>query len=264
MSAEEFLAWISDVDRFFNYYGIPNDGSRVDHVIYHLKDKASTWGHGLQRNHIEAGKNLVFTWRRMKRLLNDRFLPLECEQQLFEPSSYLLETGLPLEQGKTNLGDMKIIDVVIEDEKVQVEDITSKRDNQTKEEEDVELKNQTMLERDTHVSIINDLSFEENILEVLISNSTKPVLMKSTLNSPQVELQDEIAIEDLSMVLHPIEAKFAKAYTTPPRKQQFKQRVGWRGKTKKSIFEELLERVLKEKNVVEVASQEATKRTHED
>ncbi|OWM64325.1 hypothetical protein CDL15_Pgr014115 [Punica granatum] len=163
MSAEEFLAWILDVDRFFDYYGILDDGSRVDRVVYRLKDKASTWWHGLQRNHIEAGKNSVFTWRRMKWLLKDRFLSLECEQQLFEPSSYILETDLPLEQGKTNLGDVKIIDVVIEDEKVQVEDTTSKKDSQTEEEEDVESKNQTMLERDAHVSIMNNLSFEENI-----------------------------------------------------------------------------------------------------
>ncbi|XP_031392189.1 TMV resistance protein N-like [Punica granatum] len=47
LSTEEFLAWISDVDRFFDYYGIPDDGNRVDRVVYRLKDKASTWWHGL-------------------------------------------------------------------------------------------------------------------------------------------------------------------------------------------------------------------------
>ncbi|PKI68234.1 hypothetical protein CRG98_011370 [Punica granatum] len=146
---------------------------------------------------------------------------------------------------------MKIIDVVIEEEKVQVKDTTSKRDSKTEVEEDVESKNQAMLERDTHVLIMNDLSLEKNILEVLISNSTEQVLMEPTLNSPQGELQEEIAIEDLSMVFHPIETKFAKAYTTPPGKQQqFSQRDGWRGSKKKPIYEELLERVQTEKLVI--------------
>ncbi|PKI63421.1 hypothetical protein CRG98_016088 [Punica granatum] len=51
----EFLEWISDVDKFFDYYDIPDDGSRVDRV-YRLRGKASTWWNMLQRDHLKNGK----------------------------------------------------------------------------------------------------------------------------------------------------------------------------------------------------------------
>ncbi|PKI60820.1 hypothetical protein CRG98_018809 [Punica granatum] len=69
MSAEEYLAWISDVDRSFDYYGIPDDGSRVVRVVYRLRGKASTWWEKLENNRLQDGRNLVFTWRHMKQLL---------------------------------------------------------------------------------------------------------------------------------------------------------------------------------------------------
>ncbi|PKI50353.1 hypothetical protein CRG98_029233 [Punica granatum] len=160
----------------------------------------------------------------MKRLLKDKFLLLECEQQLFEPSSYLLETGLPLVQGKTNLGDMKIIDVVIEDEKVQVEDTTSKKDSQTKEEEDVESKNQTMLERDTHISIMNDLSFEENILEI----SAYVLLDKPMLKKGQDELSARLdklthVVERLALA----RAALPRTHRVPRWNVQVEDKVDW-------------------------------------
>ncbi|PKI69112.1 hypothetical protein CRG98_010467 [Punica granatum] len=41
-SIEKFLEWISDVDEFFDYYSIPDHGSRLDQV-YRLRGKASIW-----------------------------------------------------------------------------------------------------------------------------------------------------------------------------------------------------------------------------
>ncbi|PKI65688.1 hypothetical protein CRG98_013913 [Punica granatum] len=80
MSAEEFFTWISDVDRFFDYYGIPDDGSRVVRVVYRLRGKASTWWEKLENNRLQDGRNLVFTWRHMKQLLKILAVVLDIRQ----------------------------------------------------------------------------------------------------------------------------------------------------------------------------------------
>ncbi|PKI35894.1 hypothetical protein CRG98_043718 [Punica granatum] len=177
VNAEEFLVWISDVDRFFDYYDIPDDGSRVDRVVYWLRGKASTWWEKLENNRLGDGRNLVFTWRRMKQLL-------------------------------------KLEEASMKSEKLK--------------EEEVESENEAaQASQDNNVMVEKDLAIGKMLREELNSNSAKKVQTELILNPGQVELPEEIAIEELLMVFHPIEAKFAKAYTSPPRKQQFKQRVGW-------------------------------------
>ncbi|OWM86041.1 hypothetical protein CDL15_Pgr027267 [Punica granatum] len=95
-------------------------------------------------------------------------------------------------------------------------------------EEEVESENEAaQASQDNNVMVEKDLAIGKMLREELNSNSAKKVQTELILNPGQVELPEEIAIEELLMVFHPIEAKFAKAYTSPPRKQQFKQRVGW-------------------------------------
>ncbi|OWM75211.1 hypothetical protein CDL15_Pgr023732 [Punica granatum] len=239
----KYLAWISDVDRFFDYYSIPDDGSRVVRVVYRLRGKASTWWEKLENNRLQDGRNLVFTWRHMKQLLKVRFFPLGYEEHLYESEDGCMKSTYPLKHGKTNAFPMTIVDV---EETVQLEEASMKGD-QFKEEK-VESKNEAdQASQDNNVLVEKDLAIDKIFREELISNFEEKVQAELFLDPGQVEPQEVIAIEDSSMVFHPIEAKFAKAYTTPPRKQQFRQRVGWRGKTKRSIYEELLERVLKEK-----------------
>ncbi|PKI73063.1 hypothetical protein CRG98_006558 [Punica granatum] len=81
---EDFLEWISDVDCFFDYYDIPDNGNRVDRVGYRLRGEASTWWERLQQDRVQDGKDPVFTWRRMKRFLKATFLSLEYEEYLFQ------------------------------------------------------------------------------------------------------------------------------------------------------------------------------------
>ncbi|OWM89019.1 hypothetical protein CDL15_Pgr016403 [Punica granatum] len=146
-----------------------------------------------------------------------------------------MKSAYPLKNGKTNAFLMTIADV---EEKVQLEDAYMKSDKL--KEEEVESKNEAaQASQDNNVMIEKGLAIGKMLREELISNFAEKVQAELILNPGQVELQEEIAIEDLSMVFHPIEAKFAKAYTTPLRKQQFRERVGYRGNKKKSVYEEL-------------------------
>ena len=83
ISIEEYLDWVSEVEKFFNYMGSTND-KHVYLVAYKLKGRASAWWDCVQLNCNRKRKIPMRSWRRMKRLMADRFLPPDYQQELFK------------------------------------------------------------------------------------------------------------------------------------------------------------------------------------
>ncbi|PKI59980.1 hypothetical protein CRG98_019626 [Punica granatum] len=81
LNIEEFLDWLSKVDRFFKYAKVSEE-KRVKLVAYRLKGGASTWWDRVQENRGRVGKQPIQTWERMRRMLRARFLPPDYEQYL--------------------------------------------------------------------------------------------------------------------------------------------------------------------------------------
>ena len=82
VSIEEYLDWVSEVEKFFDYMGT-TDEKQVCLVAYKLKGGASAWWDRVQLNHTCERKLPMRSWRRMKRLMLDRFLPPDYQQELF-------------------------------------------------------------------------------------------------------------------------------------------------------------------------------------
>ena len=82
VSIEVYLDWVSEVEKFFDYMGIADDKQECL-VAYKLKGGESALQDCVQLNHTRERKFPIQSWRRMKRLMADQFLPPNYQQELF-------------------------------------------------------------------------------------------------------------------------------------------------------------------------------------
>ncbi|GJZ52625.1 putative nucleotidyltransferase, ribonuclease H [Tanacetum coccineum] len=83
LNIKDFLDWIAEVERFFEFVDIP-ENKQVKLVAYRLKGWASSWWEQVQNQRKRVGKQPTRSWPKMKRMLMGRFLPLDYDQFLFE------------------------------------------------------------------------------------------------------------------------------------------------------------------------------------
>ncbi|CAM8941286.1 unnamed protein product [Rhodiola kirilowii] len=78
MGGQEFLNWQVEVDRFFDVMGVPQN-IQVKMAGMRLKSVASVWWDKLVIQRQRERKVPIRSWRRMKQLMMEQFLPEEYE-----------------------------------------------------------------------------------------------------------------------------------------------------------------------------------------
>ncbi|CAN0875619.1 hypothetical protein LINGRAHAP2_LOCUS10935 [Linum grandiflorum] len=79
MRVDEFLDWQIDIDRFFDIMGVP-ENKQVKMVANRVKSIAAVWWDKLVFQRQCQRKAPIKTWRRMKQLMLERFLPEDYEK----------------------------------------------------------------------------------------------------------------------------------------------------------------------------------------
>lgn len=83
MEVEEFIHWQVDIDRFFDVLAVL-ENKQVKMVAIRMKSIAAVWWDKLVDQRQGQRNGLVKTWRRMKKLMPERFLLEDYEQILYK------------------------------------------------------------------------------------------------------------------------------------------------------------------------------------
>ena len=83
LKIEEFLDWLAEVERLFDYTKILEE-MQAKLEAYKLKGVASTWWEQVQLTQNRSSKMPVHTWVKKKNLLKIHFLPPDFEQVLYQ------------------------------------------------------------------------------------------------------------------------------------------------------------------------------------
>ncbi|CAH1446279.1 unnamed protein product [Lactuca virosa] len=77
LSFDEFSEWVTEVERFFEFYEIPED-EQVEFVAYRLEEQAFSWWELIQNLNRRFNKQPIKEWTEMKEMLMARFLDINC------------------------------------------------------------------------------------------------------------------------------------------------------------------------------------------
>ncbi|VFQ73716.1 unnamed protein product [Cuscuta campestris] len=83
LQADDFIDWLNEVDRIFEYKDVP-DRDKVKLVAIKLHGRACAWWEQMRRSREKKGKPKINDWEKMKGKMRAHFLPFGYTQTLFQ------------------------------------------------------------------------------------------------------------------------------------------------------------------------------------
>ncbi|PWA35573.1 reverse transcriptase domain-containing protein [Artemisia annua] len=79
---DDFIDWLSTVEHIFDLRDVP-EKLKVKVVAMKLRQHASLWWDHVKKQRYLAGKSKVESWEKMKKLMKEKFLPVNYRQEAF-------------------------------------------------------------------------------------------------------------------------------------------------------------------------------------
>ncbi|XP_071726871.1 uncharacterized protein [Rutidosis leptorrhynchoides] len=97
MHPDDFLDWLSTVERVFDIKDIP-EHLKVKLVAIKLRKHASLWWENVCKHRAYARKSKVATWDKMKKLLRSKFLPTNFKQEAYMEYHNLRQRNMSVDE----------------------------------------------------------------------------------------------------------------------------------------------------------------------
>jgi len=82
LDVEELLDWIRSMDKYFDYEYFDEE-KKVKHVVTTLKGHVALWWDELRAERRSQGKQKIKSWDRVVAKLKAKFMPKDCQINLF-------------------------------------------------------------------------------------------------------------------------------------------------------------------------------------
>ena len=92
MNHEEFMDWLNQVERIFDFHEVP-DSKKVKLISIKLRGRASAWWKQHQVQRVRRGKRKIQDWCKMKQKMRNQFLPFNYMQSLYKQLHNLKQHG---------------------------------------------------------------------------------------------------------------------------------------------------------------------------
>ncbi|GJR51282.1 putative nucleotidyltransferase, ribonuclease H [Tanacetum coccineum] len=83
LNPEEFIDWLVTVEEVFEFKEVP-ENKRVSLIATKLRGRASAWWQQLKLTRERTGKPRVTSWRKMKKLLRENFIPHNYQRLMYQ------------------------------------------------------------------------------------------------------------------------------------------------------------------------------------
>ncbi|CAL2280662.1 unnamed protein product [Prunus armeniaca] len=115
MQPEEFMDWLNNVERIFDYKDVAED-RRVKLVAIKLKKHASIWWEHLNKQRVWEGKRRIESWEKMRRELKKKFIPENYRQDCFLKFHNFKQSDVSVEEYTTEFDKLRMLCDIIEPE----------------------------------------------------------------------------------------------------------------------------------------------------
>lgn len=95
-NSHDFIEWLNDIENLFDVKGY-SDKKVTKLLVLKLQKYVSLWWENMKAKRERSGKSKIRSWRHLKKLLKERFLPDSYKQDLYIKTTNIKQGNLSID-----------------------------------------------------------------------------------------------------------------------------------------------------------------------